>query len=920
MNITFNIIYCTENQSVVNNFIRDLGGENVHFKLLPAQNESLVRQTLNESGNNILLVTDNFLKNEGCLSNAYRNYQLALKQKSLTCIVADGFIVENDGHITAIPTRIEHVSQMMQYLNYWQEKYLLAKRQYGVGEISEAAHSSIKSISSDLGAFLQLLRDSGFYYFENLTARNYQQFCQLMGIPQPPSEGRAPFEPPTLEEQQPVRHTTEIETGESFNKGQEPESLVLNNNSTIFSGVEIEEKREKSEAEPIEKEPQKQIRRASQFNEIDEEEFFGQQSGKMNQGSNIDEIVEEVLSEEEEEERIQNSDYDNMSDEKKSSNDDDDDMGDLFVKKEQRAENSSSIKSNVGDHGETVETVQKVHKKEVFSVAGQTETKKTSPRIIDFRLKTIPFVSQFESKNTVASMDENQSVKKDLEQVYSLAKSGNLVAAASQLANLLTANPENVDVHFLCGEIAELQRNYSQARYHYEKVAELAPFYPKVYHKLSWLCLNHFSEEKKIIKSYFKQAMALDDNNPQLLYAYAEFLNDSGDTNKAIKYFKKVLSANPAHPFANYDLALIYHQAGDFALANRYYIEACENNEELSTAENDLAFTSYSVLDVERAGEAINLHSLEEEEKMQPVQSEIEWPQNIELMEENELADRLSNESEKELYTAKKTAEVNKYKPQNGAKIVLVTGASAGIGRATAEIFARNGYNLILTARREDRLIEMQNYFHSHYSGGCIILDFDVRDYKSIEMTFRNLDKDWRSVDILINNAGLAIGMDPIHEGDPSHWDTMIDTNIKGLLYMTRVISPGMVERRSGHIINLCSTAGKEAYPNGNVYSATKFAVESLTKNMRIDLHKYGIRVGQVSPGAVEETEFSQVRFLGDKEKAAKIYEGFVPLKASDIAEIVYFMATTPSHVNIQDVLVMGTQQASATIIDRSGR
>jgi NADP-dependent 3-hydroxy acid dehydrogenase YdfG len=199
-------------------------------------------------------------------------------------------------------------------------------------------------------------------------------------------------------------------------------------------------------------------------------------------------------------------------------------------------------------------------------------------------------------------------------------------------------------------------------------------------------------------------------------------------------------------------------------------------------------------------------------------------------------------------------------------------------------------------------------------------LSFDIRNFGSIQTTFNDLDKEWRAIDILINNAGLAIGMDPVNEGNPDHWDTMIDTNIKGLLYMTRLISPGMVDRKSGHIINLCSTAGKEAYPNGNVYSATKFAVEALTRNMRIDLHKYGIRVGQVSPGAVEETEFSQVRFLGDKERAAKIYEDFVPLRAADIADIIYFMTAAPAHVNIQDILVMGTQQASAAIIDRSGR
>jgi|SRR5690606_23219801 len=174
-------------------------------------------------------------------------------------------------------------------------------------------------------------------------------------------------------------------------------------------------------------------------------------------------------------------------------------------------------------------------------------------------------------------------------------------------------------------------------------------------------------------------------------------------------------------------------------------------------------------------------------------------------------------------------------------------------------------------------------------------------------------------VDILINNAGLAKGLSPVHEGDLAHWEQMIDTNVKGLLYVTRLISPGMVIRRSGHIINICSTAGKEVHPNGNVYCATKFAVEALTRSMRADLYTHGIRVSQVSPGHVEETEFARVRFDGNAEKA-NIYRDFNPLTSRDVAEAIYFIASRPPHVNIQDILMMGTQQAGSTMIDRTGR
>jgi NADP-dependent 3-hydroxy acid dehydrogenase YdfG len=250
---------------------------------------------------------------------------------------------------------------------------------------------------------------------------------------------------------------------------------------------------------------------------------------------------------------------------------------------------------------------------------------------------------------------------------------------------------------------------------------------------------------------------------------------------------------------------------------------------------------------------------------------------------------------------------------------VMITGATAGIGRATAEVFAKNGYRLVLTGRRNDRLEEIKTAFETTYNNRIQILNFDVRNLEGIKNAVNELEEDFKNVDILINNAGLASGLSPIHEGDVADWEVMIDTNIKGLLYVTRAVAPSMVARKKGHIINLSSIAGKEIYPNGNVYIATKHAVDALTKAMRVDLHKYGIRVSQVAPGAVEETEFALVRFHGDAEKA-KIYDDFTPLKASDVAESIYFIASRAEYVNIQDIVLAGTQQAAAAFVDRSGR
>jgi NADP-dependent 3-hydroxy acid dehydrogenase YdfG len=257
--------------------------------------------------------------------------------------------------------------------------------------------------------------------------------------------------------------------------------------------------------------------------------------------------------------------------------------------------------------------------------------------------------------------------------------------------------------------------------------------------------------------------------------------------------------------------------------------------------------------------------------------------------------------------------------PAPSRPLALITGATSGIGRATAELFAQNGYRLILTGRRLERLVALKKQLESQYGSDVLALPFDVRDAGAVEAALGNLPENYQKIDVLINNAGLAKGLSPIHEGSLEHWETMIDTNVKGLLYVTRIVSQGMVKRKSGHIINVSSSAGKEAYPNGNVYCATKFAVEALTKSMRFDLHTHNIRVSQVSPGHVEETEFALNRFDGDAERA-KIYQDFQPLKARDVAEVIYFMAARPPHVNIQDIHLFATQQASSMVIDRSGR
>jgi 3-hydroxy acid dehydrogenase/malonic semialdehyde reductase len=250
------------------------------------------------------------------------------------------------------------------------------------------------------------------------------------------------------------------------------------------------------------------------------------------------------------------------------------------------------------------------------------------------------------------------------------------------------------------------------------------------------------------------------------------------------------------------------------------------------------------------------------------------------------------------------------------AKIALITGATAGIGEACAYMFARNGYDLILTGRRQDRLDALAQQLNNNFNVRIAVAAFDVRSKEQVIQHLENLPDEWKKVDVLINNAGLSQGLDPIQKGSYDDWDTMIDTNIKGLLYVSKVVSNWMVSNGYGHIVNLGSIAGKDVYANGNVYCATKAAVDALSKGMRIDLLSAGIKVTAIHPGAVE-TEFSEVRFKGDKDRAKKVYDGFTPLTAVDVAETIWFVVSRPAHVNINDLLLMPTAQATATLIDR---
>jgi len=459
--------------------------------------------------------------------------------------------------------------------------------------------------------------------------------------------------------------------------------------------------------------------------------------------------------------------------------------------------------------------------------------------------------------------------------------------------------PAEADSYLAMGENALAKGDYLLAKYCWDRVTDLNPQYPGIYRKLAELTSDFLTDYRETAAYYLDEAIAAEPEAADLHYRLAVLLRDHLDQpDKARRHLGDVVVLDPGHAGAWLALARFSLEAGDQKQAESLYRHAVSLDASLQTAEDDAFF-----------------HSRQEQPAEVP-ESELPQPEPEQAQEPEPLPDdQPSNLPTLELSNLP-TLQPETFQPLT----VLITGATSGIGRATAELFARHGHRLILVGRRAERLDALRQHFADDYRNEAVLtLPFDVRDAAAVAAYLENLPEEWQEIDVLLNNAGLAKGLAPIHEGSLEHWNTMIDTNIKGLLYVTRAVAPGMVRRRRGHIINIGSSAGKEVYPNGNVYCATKFAVEALTRGMRMDLYTHGIRVSQVSPGHVEETEFALTRFDGDAERA-QIYKDFQPLKASDVAEAIYFAATRPPHVNVQDIWLFPAQQAASTMIDRSGR
>lgn len=810
----------------------------------------------------ILLVTDNFLKSAQCMAQGLQFLQN--KRNQLLPVVADGLTQdENTGAWIATPTRFDRVSDIIQYINYWQDQYLDLRRQkrqlHDLDEIAFNAHLSVmRDISSDVGEFLRALRNIEHLDYPAFEANNFEAFFNFVkdsngwerfrrerttaAVPNPVQEpvdtepAASPVSPPIEEESTDADHLT-VDLGSipgisQLDLGEENYPVETNEPEAPAEPETPEvEATEISDSEPVQ-EVSEGIHDTTEASNGEPEETT--------------DAPEEALSEEE-------AEADNLSDE-------------ALMQLLQDAWGKTDL--------------------------GETEAGIT---LLAEAVDTHP--SQHLLRYHYALM--------------LVQKGENLEGAKEQLEILLQADPEHQDANFLAGDIAETEQDFVEARTYFEKVAALDSDYPDVHYRLGLLLAHHFGNAEDLAARAFKKAFKKDEDNADAAYQYALLKSEAlNEPEKAIKYFKKTLAIEADHPFAWYDLALLYFARNQKKEAYEAYLKAAENNPELKTEQNDQAFHYQETEDHAQH------HGSFEKDALEALKANIA---RLEAL----LQEREQQEQEAALAAAEEEeeepVEAPPAMPEKVDQTVLISGATSGIGKATAELFAQNGYRVILTGRRIERLREVQADLKEQYDAAVEILSFDVTDANATKAAIESLEGVWQDIDILINNAGKAKGLSGIHEGELAHWEEMIDTNLKGLLYLTRMVSPLMVTRGHGHIINVGSNAGKEMYPNGNVYCATKAAVDALTKAMRYDLYTKNIRVSQVSPAHVEETEFAAVRFDGDTEKA-KIYEDFKPLNAHDVADAIFYMASRPAHVNVQDIVIMGLQQASSTMIDRSGR
>lgn len=501
------------------------------------------------------------------------------------------------------------------------------------------------------------------------------------------------------------------------------------------------------------------------------------------------------------------------------------------------------------------------------------------------KTSTVEAVENIESVENVAEnveVVETETITEPVETVTE-AEPQDLSELVFEDYNL--SQVDDIDILLILADTETEESDFDNAAQCFERILALDPANGRALLGLARLYAQHLNR-KADADLLYRKALLFIDENAQIYYEYANFIQDHLPTQRrrAVELYRDAIDVNPRFDLAYLGLAKAYQTNGQRDAARAAYLQACLLRPELQSEGLDTQLQIIRPATPEAAAPVVvEIEAVKETEEIAVAAAPIEIEPN-----------------------------------PNAETVVFITGATAGIGKATAERFVKEGYRVIINGRRTERLVEFRSSFDEATQAQICCLPFDVRNADDMQAALASLPEEFKNIAILVNNAGLAKGSAPIHEGQWSDWDTMIDTNLKALLALTRLVAPNMVANQRGHIINIGSAAAKDAYPNGNVYCATKAAVDMLTRAMRLDLYTHNIRVTAINPGMVE-TEFALVRYE-DEARAAKLYENMQPLTPEDVADAIYFAATRPAHVNIQDVLMYCQQQAITTTVNRSGK
>ncbi len=954
------IAYHIANKHIAEDIQKNLNPLGYDFtQVMSADGQTIAPQVRNTSDKVLLVISDNFLKSEESMHDLLEVFQDLIRSERVLPVITEGIYKDDiTGIYTKKPTTFDRVSDAIQYMNYWQDEYLEIRRKKRELLNSEESTASkeevlnnklgvIRNISSDIGEFFRFLRSKEHVAYDAFRANNFAKFFQFIGHNAPSHFVAAPIEEANLEvpipEPSPVLEAVETAATNVADTADLVEEAPIEIAS--IPGIDL---LESVAATPTLEEDSLNFLPDTTTENPPIETTAAQSEDELMDA--LDKMFEEDTTEEQAEEVIETIEA---------------------TTTEEVEEIAEEAETTIE---ETITNTTQMEEPTILATPQEPTVKEITE---EDKLRQIHTMLSLDDvggamQEYFAGLEQfPESVNLRYGYATSLIKyNKDFDAARKQLKTLVNYDSENYNAHFLLGEIAELKEDYADAKLEFERVLELHPEHVEAPYRLANVLSNHFEGSEQQAGAWFEKAIARNPENADAHYQYAVLQDEYFDNpDTALAHYQKTIALDEQHPYAHYDMAVLYHGLEDMENAKIAYEQASIINSEVKTPQNDAAFLGVPLefdlppegiirddaIEVIEEGENLIVEeevledveplAVEEEEFLEEelvltedepaaIIEEVEEEAPVAIPEVEEVAVLksdikrledlvLKNQNmlmmaQQNLVSLTEEEEIVPEQPRVD-KVVVITGATSGIGRATADVFAAAGYRLILTGRRGERLEDIHTYYQENYGSDVLTRTFDVRELDAVKEMVDSLDESWQNIDLLINNAGLAKGFAPIHEGEIDDWEVMIDTNIKGLLYMTRAVSPHMVARGSGQIINVCSSAGHEVYPNGNVYCATKYAVDALTKSMRLDLHKHNIRVSQVSPGHVEETEFALTRFDGDAERA-KIYEDFQPLKASDVAETIFFLATRPAHVNIQDVVLFGTQQASNNVLDRSGR